>query len=346
MFSRTAAGTSGLNTIGGLEVRTIILAQGIQAHNATMQPHAQIPGALTTPKAQRTDDWPLQLKNYDALPIQQTLPNAFFYLSQQQMVLYVLVVTTTKDDFKRALETPGVHVIYGGHARYGRGPCFGATPTPGQDWENGTNPTTSGLFRMGFPFIAVPVSDVLSRDYTADLVPTTTLLLPENCEPSLRAKLTSLRPALLAEIKPSIARNVVNNDATIRWWTYVGQDDGPDETFVVLHAGWRQTASAPMDLDATQLNCRVFCHFGCFTKDHNHPILRGPTRKGWTRKGDDRFAYFTTGLSGGYEVAYWLYHLFTYPEYNAYSPWEPSLIYAVQKTNAALKSDGIAYQVV
>jgi len=345
----------GLNTLGGVEVRVIILAQGIQAHSKDMAPCLHIPGALTTPRAERTDDWPRKLKNYEALPIQQPqgLPpefsNGFSYLSSKQMVLYVLLVVTTKDEFKRALEMPGVHVVYAGHARYGRGPCFGATDAPGEDWENGANATTSGLFRMGFPYLSVPASEVLAHGYTADLVPATTALLPEDCEPTLRKSLVNLRPALLAEINPLLVGHVSNPDPTIRWWTYRAVDDGPLEPFVVLHAGWRQTASAPMDLDATQMNCRVFCHFGCSTMDHNQPILRNPARKGWRNEGDNRFAYFTTGLSGGYEVAYWLYHLFTYPKHNAYSPWGPSLAYAVQQTNADLGGNGgdnLGYQII
>src|SRR5262249_26872778 len=48
------------------------------------------------------------------------------YLNHKQGVRYTIEETISKQKFMEWLKTPELHVIYMGHARYGRGPCFGA----------------------------------------------------------------------------------------------------------------------------------------------------------------------------------------------------------------------------
>jgi hypothetical protein len=98
-----------------------------------------------------------------------------------------------------------------------------------------------------------------------------------------------------------------------------------------------------MDLGATDVKCRVFCHFGCSTFKHNYPILR--KRKGWKRTPDDRFAYWTTA-SALESTPYWLHYLFVYPKENAFQSWYPSLQWAVQKTNVKLRNLRHTYRLI
>src|SRR5262245_38577355 len=90
-----------------------------------------------------------------------TSGTTFSYYSQDQGVLYNVQLIYDKTEFKDALETPDLHVIYSGHSRIGRGPCFGPDifHQPSEDWEDGTEEAT-GLFRMGYPYVPVPVSDI------------------------------------------------------------------------------------------------------------------------------------------------------------------------------------------
>lgn len=317
--ARTSPGLQHFNTLvpSPYEERLIVVAQGIQFRDA------QYPDV----------EW--RIPNY----LRQHLPDVDFssdtegkYLSHVQGVRFTIRIIVTKDEFKRYLETSGVHVVYDGHARYGRGPCFGdngATderwvevstanweqPVPGDDWENGTNPTT-GIFRMGYPFIAVPVSEITSHGYTANLLRASETFPPrEDCHPDIRPTYNRWRAYTLDELDSSGAlRSRVSGTvaADERFWGLRGSLGGDRGTHVVLHAGWDNTASRPMDLGATNVQCRVFCHFGCSTYRHNYRIVR--VNKGWEQTGDEHYAYWTSATAQcAHVTCLWLYHVLTYP---------------------------------
>ena len=94
---------------------------------------------------------------------------------------------------------------------------------------------------------------------------------------------------------------------------------------IILHADWQETVSgiwcslpanppARMDLGATRLNCRGFCHFGCSTFVHNYPVMRGRRMKNWrrSRDGHNRLCFWTTKPAPMDIAPYWLYHMLTY----------------------------------
>jgi hypothetical protein len=320
------------------EKRRILVAQGIEFNNKDVDDEDVIPdGSLKT----RMDD--------AGLPLVITSPGkSATFRSAKQGVDFMIKVINTKSELKAALEdAEKLHVIYDGHSRFGRGCCFGTNTAPGEDWENGSNPKINGLFRSGFPYVAVPVSDIKHHGYTADLVPVSETLKLSQCEPDLRNAVTlkSVRPHTLKDVDAAVHGQLRINKKAIdpadRFWAF----RWPGEGFsVVLHAGWEKTASAPLDLGETNITCRVFCHFGCSSLQHYHEILRN--RKSWKKVGDtDKFAYFTGGLSYAFTASHWLFHLLNYDVYNAFQPWEPSLEYARKKANLDIKKSCLKIKV-
>lgn len=336
--SRRRQASSTYTTIGPqYETRRITVALGLEAHNDRLSQDYRIPSGL-----QRL------------LPdITINSDSSASYTSRAQRVNFIITVVTDKTQYKQALETAGIHVVYMGHARYGRGPCFGDDPSPGEQWGNGTN--TTGMWRMGYPYLAVPVSEILSHQYTVDPVladgsrPTR-----RDCHPDVRGRYGRLRAFTLDQLAPAqppqsrspLADYVINSallpDAT--YWGYDTPYHGRRTRFIVLNAGWENTATDPMDLNATDLQCRVFCHFGCSTFKHNYRILR--FRKQWQRTNTDRFAYWTTNPSGQQTTVYWLYHLLNYRRRNAFQSWRPSLRYALGRTNNSLRRLGLRYRLI
>jgi hypothetical protein len=130
---------------------------------------------------------------------------------------------------------------------------------------------------------------------------------------------------------------VPGNDLTKKLRYFMSPDDGL-QPFVVIRAGWNDPPTAPSNIGVTDLNCRVFNHFGCDTRKHNRAILRDRPFKAWPQEGDHGFAYFTTNISAGPTTVYWLYHLFTYPKLNNFADWKPSLDYALDKSNKDIAS--------
>jgi len=267
--------------------------------------------------------------------------NDFIYDSAVQGVRFRLRIITRKDHFKTAFETSGVHLIYDGHARYGRGPCFGNVDSTyarqnkterhsmGEQWENGANPPADGIFRMGFPFNGVPISEIVNHGYTPSLVPTSVTISANDCDPDLRVSVE--KRLLKSHTTTSLGAQSIPG-AKGSFWGY----NRGGKLHLVIRAGWTKTATSPMDLGATTPQSRVFCHFGCSSLRHNQPILRQKQWKGWRQSGDTAYAYFTTNSSYEWTAPIWLYHLFTYPVYNAFLPWGPSLAYTVAQTNIAL----------
>lgn len=328
------------------EIRRITLAQGIDFNNSDLQPwpYLMVPHGLTAPASGRSQ-WPKSIRSRAPLTIVGS-GNTFSYTSVAQGVKYVVTIVTSKKDFRDALLTKDMHVIYGGHARYGRGPCFGTSPAPGEDWENGTDPLKTGLFRMGYPFIGVPVDDILHHGYTADLVPPGVKVTVDQAEPDLKPFVKSLKMVKLSEIHPRIHQRAKDKSPDKKWWAYKSFEGGKLAPFVVLKAGWTKTVSDPADLGATTPQCRVFCHFGCDTLKHNQKILRDSAFKGWKKNGDDRFAFFTSAIATDISPVHWLYHLFTYPGSSASGAWEPGLTYTPGKVNADLRLDGEHFQII
>lgn len=348
--ARTSPGLEHFNTLvpSPYEERTIVVAQGMQFQDRQLYEgrDRRIKDFLTSriPDLNFADD-----------------RNAT-YVSHMQGVRFTLRIIVRKNEFKQALETPNLHVVYAGHARYGRGPCFGDNGASdavwqqkdranevvtGEDWENGIDPNVGGIFRMGYPLIPIPVSEILEHGYTANLLRAAEPLNREDCHPAIQNTLNQWRRFTLDALDSSgeLRRHVAGQpSATEEFWGRRGSLDGERGPHVIIRAGWTETVSDPMDLGATNVQCRVFCHFGCSTYRHNYRILR--VFKNWQQAEDDRFAYWTSAPSAPWPWGYWVYRVLTYPTYNAFQAWKPSLDYALRQTNRDLRNLNAPYQIV
>jgi len=347
-LAKTSSGLSHVNHVRPrYETREIVIAMGKEFHNGDPGMKWSMPEILKDPGSRKVRDpdvkrwWP-NLAKLKALKLQNHTGGGFEYVNSKQGVKYILKVVTDKKDFVTALNTPKLLVIYDGHARYGRGPCFGSGGhSPGEAWEEGTgsHPNSDGLFRMGYPYISVPVKEIIDHGYTANLVKSSVKLTRTDCDPDLRRHLTHMKKKTLNAIKSTLSGTVLNPDLTAKYWTY-----GNSKPHVVLHAGWKNTLSTPDDLDAHNPKCRVFCHFGCSTFSHNWRVIR--KRKKWTRSGNDHYAYFVKGLSDAVVSHYWLYFLLSYQKFNAFKQWKEVLRYAVARTNTMLRKDRAGYSLI
>jgi hypothetical protein len=108
-----------------------------------------------------------------------------------------------------------------------------------------------------------------------------------------------------------------------------------------MYAGWEDTLSSPFDLGATEMKCKVFCHFGCSSRLHYWKIVRKSPYKNWARDvpPTDKFAYFTTAPATYVCSCYWLFYLLNYTEVNNYRSWWNSLEYAKRNANRLLRSE-------
>jgi hypothetical protein len=319
------------------ETRNIVIAQGIQFNNKDYA-NSHDMGSIVP-------DGSLKKRLLAAgLPFVIASPGRSAALTNmKQGVNYTINVVNTKSEFVAALESDKTHiVIYDGHARFGRGCCFGTDMKPSEDWENGTTFDT-GLFRMGYPYVAVPVKDIVEHGYTADIVSASEPLGLEDCEPDLRRaiKKNLVKPHSLKDIPQKEAHKKLRIDKNPigpqdRFWAF----DWAGEGFsVISHAGWEKTASAPMDLGPTDIRCRVFCHFGCSSRQHYQRIVC--ILKGFLRVGDtDNFSYFTSDIAlGGVTSPNWLFHLLSYDQFNAGQAWGPILEYARVHANRDIQKD-------
>ena len=198
------------------EIREIVAAQGIQFHNADIEKQITLEGqsdpSVLSERDQKTiptslqNDFPASTKDFDA----------HHHSGRQTRGVYQPRATGRippagsrhKDEFKQALETPGILVVYSGHSRFGRGPCFGpdivmsldqsgklVRDFTGENWETGNDPGKFGLFRMGVPFVGVPFEEMDEHKYKMRPVPTTQAVSPADIN-----KLTdhnSLKPVQL-----------------------------------------------------------------------------------------------------------------------------------------------------
>jgi hypothetical protein len=330
------------------EDRLIIVAQGIEFHTDQIRHDmgevlADSPGTRLTVGDFLIPDY-LQRKLGDDVHIDSD--GTITYTSDAQRVNFTIRFITSRDDYYRYLQMPDIHMVYNGHARYGRGPCFGDDPSPGNQWGN------DGIWRMGFPFLALEVAEILEHAYFADPV-TGDEDRPDrsDCHPEVRAHYSALTRRRIADLHLSATNHVIlanmlstTGDPDETFWMY-GNPRGPTAQMMILaHADWQSTRTSPYDLGATDLQCRVFCHFGCDTFIHNYPVLR--RLRGWTREDNERYAFWTTSESDSLLDGRWLHRLLTYPEENAFESWEPSLSYAIQRTNRDLRSLGAGYQLI
>ena len=269
----------------------------------------------------------------------------FEYISHPQRVHFHCKVVWRKDEFITALKSPEKHVIYGGHARYGRGPCFGPYAEKSEDWQNSTTANSSkrGIFRMGYPYIGIQPHEIVDHGYTPTLCHTASRPAAADCHPEARAYRGSFRQFTALELDSTgdIAAKLSSSPGT-QYWGYTAK-----RKLHVLHdAGWENTVVSPADLGGTDLQCRVFCHFGCSTYLHNYKIMRKPEFKGWRHEGNERYCYWTTAPAYALTPSIWLYHLFMYNRRSDFRSWAPSLAYAVQRTNRTLRNEGFSYEVI
>jgi hypothetical protein len=281
------------------------------------------------------------------------------YINHAQGVRYTIEESTSKQQFITWLKTPDVHLIYMGHARYGRGPCFGARGLETvdgserilktEDWEEGSN-DASGIFRMGYTYIGVDVAELLDHGYTANLVKESEgRPASSDCDPDLRPHRGEFYPRAPEQIHPLLVNQLRNHDDGDKYWSYGAHGNRR----LVHHAGWTGTFSSPSDMgtlhdatdpDGTQMVCRVFTHLGCSTFHHNYPVVRRIAN--WRRDGNERHAYWTTDLSFPHGVGPWVHGVISYKRWNAFESWGPSLDWAVQRANRSLRALGASYSII
>ena len=332
-----------------VEERLIILAQGLQYLNH------QLPATYRVPE---------YLQSRLGGDVEVRADGTAVYTSRAQGVRFVIRKITRKNDFKDALQTRGAHDIDGGHARYGRGPCFGESASPGDDWEVGTNPSVNGIFRWGYPYMGIDVHEIIDHGYHCYALLVTDPKPPrEDFHPELRRVYgrdatirpsDALKPYRLDQFHPDLAARILGTtpppgparpiQAGDRLWGSSPDRHGRPAK-IVLHGNWTGSMSDPLDLGATDMTCKVFCHFGCSSFHHNYRPLR--FLKGWQRTEDDRFAYWTTAPPPHVNLpSRWIYFLLRYPRRNAFQNWHPSLIWTLNQTNQHIVNTGGGYRVI
>lgn len=346
--ARTAEDLTNWNTLRiGFETREIVVVQGKQFRNDdTASPAFCIPDTYTVPPEQRdpTGDVYRCQANKPALPLVDNGDGTHTLVNADQGVIFTLHVLNDKQDLETWLDEPEAHLIYAGHARYGRGPCFGKGGDQSEEWEEGDGSHT-GIFRMGFPFIGIPVSELLEHGYTADLLRADTKPPAEECHPELRPHLGGMKGRTLDQIGPGVAAHVRDADPTALYWSYKAYSHGGFGMHVVHRAGWILTRSVPHEIGAFDPHCRVYTSIACSTFVHHYPIVR--KRKGWKQEGNERYAYWTTAVAPSAAMAWcWVYHILSYDRWNAFMSWKPSLEYAVKQTNRDMLREGWSVRMI
>ncbi len=265
------------------------------------------------------------------------------YVCDAQLVYFKVKAVRTKSEFKAALETEGIQVIYEGHSRYGRGACFdqysGEFTPQGEQWEDGTT-NDNGLFRLGYPVLPVELKDIEHHGYQFRPVAAADGL-PEMAyrHPDIRRQVgkITLPDDLTGQVAPYYESD--NNQ-------YYGLKLGGLDN-IVVYADWVSTVNDPFDLGALDFKCRVFCHFGCSSRLHYWEVIRRDAYKGWKRDDPptDRFAYFTTNFSVGDTAAMWLTNWMKFPKENANESWWKSLQEAKRRTNIQLNANRLGYEI-
>jgi len=252
------------------------------------------------------------------------------YKNTKQKVQFIIITVVSKKDFKKALETEGIHVVYMGHSRLGRGACFDVYPGTcsfeGDQWENGTS-EDNGLFRLGYPYVPVKIDDLDTHRYTFAAIPVENDPPPEKDEKGTFNWHPDIRGKKLEKISYKEKEY---------WGVKFGN---PKKKHLILEAGWKDTQNKPYDLDSVKLKCKVFCHFGCSSAHHFWRIVRKEDYRGWVRPQPptEKFAYFTTKPADYRCALNWLFCILSYPDKeNASKSWWESLQWAKWKTNRML----------
>lgn len=273
-------------------------------------------------------------------------------------------------DLKAALERQDVGVIYQGHARHGRGPCFGPRGRPqpppqgegntGDFWNDGDG-MQLGIFRMGYDYLSVPQSEIVEHGYHTDIAKLSTHALagdlrrvtnpwslrtppfiwePE-CDPDMRAHY----PALVQNQRSQYPKTMGALDAALSQYLPAGTQSTEEvhayrarerkqlQDFVVLSAGARH-------LRETTVRCRFFAHLGCSTLAHNAAIFRTHV----TQAGGARYAVWTTQKSWRLSYLLFLHKCLTFPKPAANDDWLTPLCWATEETNRLLTRAHQSYQ--
>ncbi|MDP2365633.1 MAG: hypothetical protein Q8M94_17940 [Ignavibacteria bacterium] len=339
MANGTASGTSGaLNTFRlTYEKRRIVVAQGLDFRDDDLRARKA--------KNPRYSEEPLEnfLKDNCTTDFTAKDSTHFEYINDDQQVHFFIEIVRSKEEFSKALDTPGIHVIYAGHSRYGRGTCFdpdvsSTLYTEGERWEQGDS-KRNGMFRLGYPFIGIPFSDMEHHKYKFAPVAV------EEKPPSLSDRHPEARSSLSRILLPDSLKTYVVPEfksPSNKYWGLITKK----EKKILLRAGWENTRSTPFDLGSTELKCKVFCHFGCSSKLHYWKLIRKSPYKNWARDNPptDRFAYFSDRPGDYSGWCYWLFYVLKYSEPNSYKSWWESLEYAKKATNKLLKSNKAPFQ--
>lgn len=290
------------------------------------------------------------------------------YESSRQRVRYRIVESRAKNDFRRALATPGAIVFYAGHARYGRGPCFGQgappyghrnipSPEPYSDARDqswgalGADIARSGIFAMGHRYVGVPIKDVLTYRYDTLVVSESDVrtageFAPADCDAKLlRPRMAHLQLVPLRDLDrfaqrymqgARMHRYVPFSDEDTRVWTF---DSGSAHygQCLVVPAGYS-------DLAEVDLACRMYIMVACASFTHYHDIVRGAL--GWRRRGDDRLAFWLSDTGEIQAANYLLYHMLTDRELGANQSWNPWMRRSVRAANDWLLADGARYTIL
>lgn len=272
-------------------------------------------------------------------------------------VTYELRFRNTVDAFREALTTPDVGVIYMGHARNGRGPCFGhADNSPGEHWNRGDGHNT-GIFRMGKKWVGVPAKDIVHNNYRTDKVATLAnhylrdhrtvtarsmqdkLMRSEDCD---RDILDHFEAAAANEIAPhpktlatmdEDASHLVGNVTTTEPIHYFRGSfhEQPADCFI-LEAG-------SDDLTGITVNCRFFAHLGCSSGPHNAALFRHhvPLVDG---RG---YAVWTTAPASYFGWPIFVHHLVQGPIREP-GDWQSPLEYAVNELNRAQHTARVSWE--
>jgi hypothetical protein len=113
---------------------------------------------------------------------------------------------------------------------------------------------------------------------------------------------------------------------------------------VLLFAGFENTVSTPLDLGATNLQCRCLTVLSCDSFNSFHEVVR--KRKGFTRTETEGFAYFVDGVYFAVVDRFYLGSLFEFPKQNDFKPWFEALEFAVSRTNTKLKAARANFKVI
>jgi len=344
MGNNSSTGSSGLMNFFSpvYETRKIVIVQGLQFRNEDLLQKREDLINRSVKGATRVNslyDYLVEQFNGD---FTKNGSDSGEYTNHKQKVHFELETLKGKDDLKIMLNTIGIHAIYFGHARYGRGACLDPNAPSnnfehGDQWEQGDS-DQNGLFRLGYPFVPIPYEDIRHHHYhfapcrVEDEVPDF-----GKRHPYARRRLA--RKTLPADLQSQV--DPLYESPTNRYYGY-GRGK---KTHILLNAGWENSRSEPFDLGATELRCKVFCVFGCSSRQHFWRIVRTGQYKGWKRPSPpiDRFAYFTTDVADLRALFYWLKYLLAYDQENNYQSWWESLEFAKRRANKELRKDRAGY---